>query len=220
MWQGRNQPVGPMKTCKKCKASIPKYSDRCPNCGANLKPVFKKAWFWILIIVLLLLLLIGSCSAAMSKSVSNAVNGSRATETSQSSGATSDSSASASKTDYSNMAIGQTVKLENGLEVTITAVQGGLSNYNGNPITCVSVTYVNNGGKEASFNTYDWKAQDSGGAQRNTAYYSSAQNPLNLGNLAVGGTVSGNLYFDGNPTKVVYFSSVLSNNSNIAWTIA
>lgn len=216
-------PTGPTKTCKKCKATIPKYSDRCPNCGANLKPVFKKAWFWVLIVVLLIVFGFASCTAAVSKSVSDAANGPSATGTSASnttaSSSSSSSAAKSSDADYSNMAVGTAVNLDSGLSVSVDAVQTGLANYDGKAMTCVTVTYANGGTKETSFNVYDWKAQDADGAQRSQGYYSDHVNDLSSGTLAAGGKVSGNIYFEGTPTKIIYHPSILSNSSNFAWVV-
>lgn len=61
----------PTKECKKCHSTIPKYADKCPQCGANLKPVYKKAWFWIPIVLVLLILMVGGCSAACTQSVND-----------------------------------------------------------------------------------------------------------------------------------------------------
>ena len=122
--------------------------------------------------------------------------------------------------DYSNMAVGAAVELSNGLSVRVDSVQTGLANYNGSSITGIAVTYVNNGTSEASFNLYDWKGQDAQGAQRSTAYYSEATNSLNSGSLAPGGTVSGSVYFEGDVVKALYYSSLFSKNSEIAWTLA
>lgn len=109
--------------------------------------------------------------------------------------------------------------MDNGLSVCVQSVETGLSNYDGSAITGVTVSYANNGSSEASFNLFDWKAQDSQGAQRNTAYYSEATDDLSSGSLAPGGTVTGNLYFEGDVSKVLYYSSLFY-DSSVAWTVA
>ena len=121
--------------------------------------------------------------------------------------------------DYSNLAVGTTAELDNGLSVCVQSVETGLSNYDGSAITGVTVSYANNGSSEASFNLFDWKAQDSQGAQRNTAYYSEATDDLSSGSLAPGGTVTGNLYFEGDVSKILYYSSLFY-DSSVAWTVA
>lgn len=126
---------------------------------------------------------------------------------------------SESQADYSNLAMGATAELENGLSVSVTSIETGLTNYDGSAITGVTVSYTNNGSKEASFGSLDWKAQDAQGAQRNTTFYSEAADDLNSGSLAPGGTVSGSIYFDGEVNKVLYYSNMFY-DSTVAWTVA
>ena len=128
-----------------------------------------------------------------------------------------DSSSAAAKTDYQNLAVGSTVKLKNGLQVTVNSITGGLANYDGSEIVCANVTYVNAGDKTQSFNVYDWKAEDPDGAQRSTSYYSEASDELHSGSLSVGGTVTGNVYFDGPVAKVLYYGNIFDNTSAAAW---
>lgn len=130
-----------------------------------------------------------------------------------------ESSSAEPEADYSNLAIGTTAELDNGLTVCVQSVETGLSNYDGTAITGVTVSYTNNGSGEASFNPYDWKAQDAQGVQRNTTFYSEATDDLKSGSLAPGGTVTGNLYFDGEVSKVLYYSSLFY-DSSVAWTVA
>lgn len=101
-------------------------------------------------------------------------------------------------------AVGNSITLKNGLVLTVDGVVTGLQSYDGTPITQVSVTYQNNGNSQASFNPYDWKAEDASGAQRSQAFYTDGDNELHSGTLAAGGTVSGNLYFEGDVVKVLY----------------
>lgn len=131
-----------------------------------------------------------------------------------------ENTASAQGADYSSMAVGSAADLSNGLTVSVDFVQTGLVNYDGSPITGVTVTYVNKGSSEVSFNMFDWKGQDANGAQRSTTVYVNGENALSSGTLAAGGTVSGNVYFDGDVSKVLYYSSVFSKSSQVAWNIS
>ena len=116
-------------------------------------------------------------------------------------------------------AAGNSITLKNGLVLTISGVVTGLQNYDGSPITQVSVTYQNNGNSQASFNPYDWKAEDAQGAQRSQTYYSNGENELNSGTLAAGGTVSGNLYFEGAVVKVLYENAFIGRGLDVSWDI-
>ena len=116
-------------------------------------------------------------------------------------------------------AAGNSITLKNGLVLTVDGVVTGLQNYDGKPITQVTVTYQNNGTSQASFNPYDWKAEDAQGAQRSQAFYTDGENELNSGTLASGGTVSGNLYFEGDVVKVLYENAFIGRGSDVSWDI-
>lgn len=116
-------------------------------------------------------------------------------------------------------AAGNSITLKNGLVLTVDGVVTGLQSYDGKPITQVSVTYQNNGNSQASFNPYDWKAEDVQGAQRSQAFYTDGDNELHSGTLAAGGTVSGNLYFEGDVVKVLYENAFLGRGSDVSWNI-
>ena len=116
-------------------------------------------------------------------------------------------------------AAGNSITLKNGLVLTVDGVVTGLQSYGGTPITQVSVTYQNNGNSQASFNPYDWKAEDAQGAQRSQAFYTDGDNELHSGTLAAGGTVSGNLYFEGDVVKVLYENAFIGRGSDVSWDI-
>ena len=116
-------------------------------------------------------------------------------------------------------ATGNSITLKNGLVLKVDGVVTGLQSYDGKPITQVRVTYQNNGNNQASFNPYDWKAEDAQGAQRSQAFYTDGDNELHSGTLAAGGTVSGNLYFEGDVVKVLYENAFLGRGSDVSWNI-
>lgn len=55
------------------------------------------------------------------------------------------------------------MRVQTALDIASCAIAWVLLN-DGTPITQVSVTYQNNGNSQASFNPYDWKAEDAQGA--------------------------------------------------------
>lgn len=118
-----------------------------------------------------------------------------------------------------DLAPGTSVTLDNGLVVTVDSVETGLTNYDGSSVTGARVTYVNNGGEGASYNVYDWKGEDAGGAQEYTTFYSKSTDDLSSGTLAAGGTKSGMVYFEGDTTKVLYFGSALSDTPTASWIV-
>ena len=121
--------------------------------------------------------------------------------------------------DFSALAVGQAVTYKSGLSVAVTGVTRGLANYDGNPITGITVTYTNTGSDTQSFNVFDWTGEDANGAQRNMAYYSEATNELNSGKLSPGGSVTGNVYFDGDIVRAIYTENVWDDDSIAAWIL-
>lgn len=108
----------------------------------------------------------------------------------------------------------------NGLEITVNEVQAGITDYDNSTLTRVNVTYVNKGDKSESFNSYDWKGEDAQGVQRDTTIYMDAVENLSSGDLTAGGTVSGNLYFEGDVAKVLYFGNIFSDEAEASWKLA
>ena len=130
-----------------------------------------------------------------------------------------ESDATADDKDYSSLAVGETVTLEDGLSVTVNSVKTGLANYDDSLVTCINVTYANNGSGNESFSSYDWKGEDANGAQRNIAYYSESTDELDTGTLSAGGTVTGNIYFEDGITRVLYYSNMFNTSATAGWTL-
>lgn len=126
----------------------------------------------------------------------------------------------AATTEASNLALGSSVTLDNGLVVTVESVTGGFQTYSGNPITEVRVNYRNDGTSEASFNMFDWKAQDAQGVLDSATLFMDSTDPLNSGTLVPGGSVSGAVYFDGDVAKVCYYASLMANGAAATWNVA
>ena len=121
--------------------------------------------------------------------------------------------------DFSALSVGQTVTYKSGLAVTVNSVTRGLTNYDGGAITGITVTYQNTGSDSQSFNPYDWDGEDSSGVQRSQTYYSEAENELGSGKLSPGGSVTGNVYFDGDLVRAIYTENMFDKDSTAAWIL-
>ena len=146
----------------------------------------------------------------------------QAAETSDSANDTTTSAESdeQAEANYSNMPLGQSVEFKDGLQVSVDAVIPGLTNYNDEPITGITVTYVNNGSKNLSFNPYDWKAEDVNGILDSQAFYMDGENELNSGELTPGSTITGNIYFEGELARAYYYDNGLfQSESSISWAL-
>lgn len=142
------------------------------------------------------------------------------TSTASSSASSGGSAAGASRASGSDdLAVGASVTLRDGLVVSVDSVQTGLAKYDGSPATGITVTYTNTSDKETSFNPYDWKCQDADGAQRTQTYLGSGSNDLHSGSLAPGGTVTGNIYFEGEVVKALYYANMFNNKPTASWVL-
>lgn len=160
--------------------------------------------------------------SAMSAAIDEATSSPDVTTVSSSDNGSADNQDEAS-TDApatTELTVGASVELESGLTVSVDSVETGLANYDGSEVIGVHVTYANNGGEQASYNTYDWKGEDADGAQEYGTYYSEAADDLGSGTLAAGGSKSGTIYFEGGTVEVLYFGNLLSDEPSASWTVA
>ena len=158
-------------------------------------------------------------SKAINDAVDSAKNSHAVTSTSAAPADSPDDTDTA--TQSQDLALGTSITLGNGLSVSVDSVDTSLAKYDGSPITAVTVTYTNGGSQEASFNVYDWKAQDTQGAQRSQTYYSGGDVvSLGSGTLAPGGTVTGAVCFDGGITKALYYASMFTNSATASWSLS
>ncbi len=155
-------------------------------------------------------------SAAIDEATSNTNFTNNSTQTTTSS--------NTSETNNSNMEIGASATSDKGLSVSVISVEPGVAKYSGSSetATAVTVTYQNNGSEQASFNMFDWKAEDAQGAQRSatTVVGDSDHTALDSGTLAAGGNVTGTIYFEGEISKVLYENAFWGKGSNVSWIVS
>ena len=122
--------------------------------------------------------------------------------------------------DYSKMAIGDSVTLDNGLTITVTDAQVVSQEY-GDDLMRVTVSYVNNGDKSQPYNLWDWRAENANGVEKSFEIFMGDNgDTLDSGNLKPGGNITGNVYFESDATKIYYYSNMLlQDESNICWII-
>lgn len=120
-----------------------------------------------------------------------------------------------------DLALGTAAEFSDGTTVTVVSVTPGVADMDGSTATQVTVTYANAGEKAVSFNkVLDWKAEDPQGVRRDVTIFFNAVDDLGSGELAAGGTVTGNIYFDEPISKVIYAPSLWSDANNVSWVIA
>ncbi len=149
----------------------------------------KKNWFanhkiLTVILVIIVLGIIGSASGGnKSITVSPAGTGTVATE----------------KTEFN---VGEAITTDN-RTLTVNSVERNYSTGNqfaqpesGNEFVVVSVTIVNNSKDSMSYNSFDFKLQDSSGVQKTESFMALSDGKLNSGSLAAGGKVTGKLAYE------------------------
>lgn len=157
------------RICKKCGAPISKSAVVCPTCGANVKPVYKKVWFWILIVLLLIIIGFASCTASVAKSVSDNTNVISSDTATTSNAASSASSSSADSS--------QSAAASSSEKYSITDETVDDSGY----FFTVDGTFTNLTSKQISYVQVSYSLYDADGAQIGTAY-------ANTTNLDANGT--------------------------------
>lgn len=80
------------------------------------------------------------------------------------------------------------------MQLKATKLRSVTTQYVG-PQKCSTVTYINTGTSQETFNPFDWKLQNPSGAAV-SASFTSGDNQLHSGDLAPGGTQTGDVCFD------------------------
>lgn len=191
-------------------------------------PKKKPIWPWVLLAIFVVIFLAFGACVAFVGSVANEV----ANEMTESPTATVDPTDGPPQTwnngpDFPGKQPNDTA-VESGGSVTsdnVTMTSSPLSAQEqfGNTYLCTAVTIQNNGNEQVRFNTlFDWKMQDPSGTSR-TATVAGTDNFLSAGEVAPGGTASGDVCFETPPgatpgTYVVLFDPTFRFSSDrIGW---
>ena len=178
------------------------------------KPLYKRVWFLALVIILAIIVIKALSGGGGSDASGSAASNPDAASTG---GAAAAPAADKAKTD---VAAGETVTMDD-VQVTSTPLMPVKPQYSSSSYLCTTVTYVNGGKDSASFNTFDWKLQDPQGASRD-ATFGGSDKTLNSGDLAPGGTASGDVCFDdatgASGTYKVIYSASFWNDTKATWS--
>lgn len=151
------------------------------------KPIYKRVWFWLAVIVVIAVI------AAVSGG-GGSDSGAKVSDPQPSTGA-DDSSAPASQGQSGALDAGATTVVDD-VTLTSTPLTAVDPAYpGGSAYLCTTVSYKNGGDDPQPFNPFDWKLQDPQGASRD-ATFGGTDNDLSSGDLAVGGSVSGDVCFE------------------------
>jgi flagellar hook assembly protein FlgD len=159
--------------------------DNVQKSAKEKKPIYKKVWFWIIIIIVIA----GFGAATMPKDTGKKVDD-------------NSNSNSNSQTEQTTFKVGDKISFDSKI-VIVKSMERNWSSGNqystpdsGNEYVKVEIHIENDSKDEISYNTFDWKIQDSNGKivdADSTTY--SVDGALGSGQLAAGGKVSGFLVF-------------------------
>lgn len=97
---------------------------------------------------------------------------------------------------------GETITMD-GIAITAAPLQAYPSDGYSEPQLCTTITVLNNGDSQESFNPFDWSLQDPNGAARSSSFMNRSDAPdLSSGQLAPGGQTTGAVCFDGDASAV------------------
>ncbi len=124
--------------------------------------------------------------------------------------------------DYASLAVGQTLKLDDGLTVSVTGVKTGLKGSKDKRVTGVAVKYVNTGTAKASYDTKNWKTQNAKGEVDNAttnSVGSAKKDSLGSGEIEPGKTVTGTVYFAGDLASVSFYKDAKDAEPAATWML-
>lgn len=152
------------------------------------KPIYKKWWFWVIIVVVLIM--IAGAGASSNKDAQKVGDN----ESSES----TDSGNSDSKDQ--TFKVGDVVAIDN-REVTVEKVQRNWSSEyskpkDGKEYVMVTVKIENKSDDKISYNSSEWKMEDSDGAIESLAFVMGNDDSLDYGDLAAGGKKTGTIVFE------------------------
>ncbi len=117
-----------------------------------------------------------------------------------------------------DLAVGQSATLDNGLVLTVDSVERGVTQqFVDGKLTAVTVTIKNDGKEKQAFGTFTWKSINADGVESGNEFVAK-DDVLESGDLQPGGKVTGVIYFKNNIEKVAYVTG-LKSTAAASWNL-
>ena len=129
-----------------------------------------------------------------------------------------DSKKTDQKADNSNLAIGKSVTLDNGLQISVDS-KAEKTDQAGDKYLLVTVTYKNTGSDPVDYNEFDWKQTSESGNMEDPGIPILDEEPLNTGTLKAGGTVTGIIPVKPDAASLSYFGNIMEKEATATWLL-
>lgn len=146
----------------------------------------------------------------------------KATQTVTSPDTSSSADSNAKKDSTEPLAVGKSVTLDNGLEISVDSVNANYVDTVDDHYVMINVTYKNNGDKKISYNNLDWKGTNAQGAESDMAiaFPDDSVKQLESGNLNPGGTISGTVFLNADAVSASYYSDIIDDEATASWKLS
>lgn len=129
-----------------------------------------------------------------------------------------DSKKADQKADNSNLAIGKSVTLDNGLQISVDS-KVEKTDQAGDKYLLVTVTYKNTGSDPVDYNEFEWKQTSASGNMEDPEIPILDEEPLNTGTLKAGGTVTGIIPVKPDAASLSYFGNIMDKEATATWLL-
>ena len=120
--------------------------------------------------------------------------------------------------DNSKLAVGKTVTLDNGLQVSVDS-KTEKTDQAGEKYLLVTVSYKNTGSEPVDYASYDWKQTSSSGNMEDPEIAILDEEPLSDGILKPGGTVSGIVPVKTDAASISYLGNLFDKQAAATWLL-
>lgn len=123
-------------------------------------------------------------------------------------------------TDSMNLAVGKAATLDNGVTVSLDAVET-ITDEAGDEYLFATVTYKNDGKEKVDYGSWDWKGTNDAGSETDPTIPILDDRSVRLddGSLNPGGTVTGKVPLESDTVTVSYYGNIFDDQPTASWKV-